>query len=136
MCPRCAEAMVAFELEGVEIDRCIVCRGTWLDAGELETISKLSGASTGELGRALAFPADGDRVALGCPRCPQRLRERRIGRNGKVVLDHCPSGHGLWFDRGELFAVLRSYADSQAEAVTRFFTDLYSSELESGSTGD
>ncbi len=33
--------MVAFELEGVEIDRCLACEGTWLDAGELELIVEL-----------------------------------------------------------------------------------------------
>ena len=41
--------MVAFELEGVEIDRCVGCEGTWLDAGELEVIAETAGASRGAL---------------------------------------------------------------------------------------
>lgn len=46
--------MVAFELEGVEVDRCVVCGGTWLDAGELEMIAGLSGVEVDGLVRALA----------------------------------------------------------------------------------
>ena len=49
MCPVCRRPMVAFELEGVEIDRCVGCEGTWLDAGELEVIAETAGASRGAL---------------------------------------------------------------------------------------
>jgi len=33
MCPACKEPLVVFELDGVEIDRCLRCGGTWLDDG-------------------------------------------------------------------------------------------------------
>ena len=47
MCPVCREPMVALQLEGVEIDHCLACRGTWLDAGELEQLAEFSGADPG-----------------------------------------------------------------------------------------
>ncbi|MCH2376546.1 MAG: zf-TFIIB domain-containing protein, partial [Planctomycetes bacterium] len=43
MCPGCKEPLVAFELEGIEIDHCVECKGTWLDAGELQMFLELAG---------------------------------------------------------------------------------------------
>ncbi|NQU42494.1 zf-TFIIB domain-containing protein, partial [bacterium] len=45
---------MAFELEGVEIDRCPACGGTWLNAGEIEQIALKAGVTPGPLTRALA----------------------------------------------------------------------------------
>ena len=56
MCPECGQPLVAFELRGVEIDHCVDCGGTWLDAGELETITESAGVPSGELSRALSPP--------------------------------------------------------------------------------
>ena len=53
-CPHCEEPLVAYELNGVEIDHCLTCRGTWLDAGELEQISYYAGATGGVLADACA----------------------------------------------------------------------------------
>ncbi len=41
MCPVCRTPMVAFEMDGVEVDRCVECGGTWLDAGEFISIAGL-----------------------------------------------------------------------------------------------
>jgi Zn-finger nucleic acid-binding protein len=128
--------MVAFELEGVEIDHCVACGGTWLDPGELELITELAGASSGDLARASATSGDGRRTKRRCPRCPSRLREVRVGVEAEVVIDRCPEGHGLWFDRGEMAAAIRSFAGEQAGAVARFFADLYRSEIESAAGGE
>ena len=54
MCPACKEPMVVFELDGVEIDRCLRCAGTWLDAGEIEQLARLRGGAPDRLGTALA----------------------------------------------------------------------------------
>ena len=39
-CPKCAGALEAVILEGAQIDVCKKCGGVWLDAGELEQLSK------------------------------------------------------------------------------------------------
>ncbi len=121
--------MVVYEFEGVEIDHCPACHGVWLDAGELETLTRSSGIDPGELGRAAGWSRDGRRVARRCARCGRRMREIQAGRDEKVALDRCPVGHGLWFDRGELAAVVVSYADAQEAEVARFFSELLASEL-------
>jgi Zn-finger nucleic acid-binding protein len=129
VCPACSQPMVVYEFEGVEIDQCTACRGVWLDAGELETLSRLSGVDSGELGHLTDRSREGRRVTRRCARCGRRMREIRAGRGEKVVLDRCPFGHGLWFDRGELAAVVVSYADAQEAEVARFFSELLANEL-------
>ena len=130
MCPECGEPLVVFELEGVEIDHCISCGGTWLDAGELETITELAGVESGELSRALA-EASARRVdPRPCPRCQKKMEVFAIGSEKPVELDRCPHGDGIWFDRGEMKAVISAFQEGEAGEVGRFFAKVYRSELE------
>ncbi|HEX4457927.1 MAG TPA: zf-TFIIB domain-containing protein [Polyangia bacterium] len=38
-CPKCGFALEPIQFKGVTIDKCFHCNGTWLDAGELETVA-------------------------------------------------------------------------------------------------
>lgn len=40
VCPECLRALEAQRVEGVEIDRCVYCKGVWLDAGEYDAVRK------------------------------------------------------------------------------------------------
>ncbi len=40
-CPKCGMELSEVDYKGIKIDKCFSCNGIWLDAGELETISKL-----------------------------------------------------------------------------------------------
>jgi hypothetical protein len=40
-CPKCGMKLIALDYKGIEVDKCSECEGIWLDAGELETVSKL-----------------------------------------------------------------------------------------------
>ncbi len=136
MCPECGQPLVAFELRGVEIDHCVDCGGTWLDAGELETITELAGVPSGELSRALSDASARGRGSRRCPRGDRRLRIIAVGDENAVELDRCPAGHGLWFDQGELRAVIERSHDSEEGSVAQFFADLYRTELETQPRGD
>lgn len=39
-CPKCGMQLVEIDYRGIKIDRCSACDGVWLDAGELEEISR------------------------------------------------------------------------------------------------
>jgi Zn-finger nucleic acid-binding protein len=137
LCPECREPLVAFELEGVEIDRCITCGGTWLDAGELEQITELAGVSPGRLSEALDTAAGGKHGKRRCPRCGRKLRLITIGAEPAVEVDRCPRGDGLWLDADEMQTVIASFANKEEEgAVARFFADLYRHELDPRSEGE
>ena len=40
-CPKCGMELIAIDYKGIEVDKCSECEGIWLDAGELESVSKL-----------------------------------------------------------------------------------------------
>ena len=40
-CPKCGMELLEVNYKGILIDKCSECDGIWLDAGELETTSKL-----------------------------------------------------------------------------------------------
>ncbi|MBA2502325.1 MAG: zf-TFIIB domain-containing protein [Pyrinomonadaceae bacterium] len=39
-CPKCDGTLETVSFENVQIDRCNKCQGVWLDAGELEQLTK------------------------------------------------------------------------------------------------
>ena len=47
-CPKCGMELQEVEFKGVRIDKCFQCEGIWLDAGELETLSKLEQTTVGK----------------------------------------------------------------------------------------
>jgi len=117
--------MVSFEFDGVEIDRCLDCGGTWLDAGELELLTELAGIGVADLTGALEQAVTLGKSRRHCPRCPRRLRLIEVGKDARIELDRCPRGDGLWFDRGEMETVIESFSDGVGGAVSRYFAELY-----------
>lgn len=132
MCPVCKEPLVVYELEGVEIDRCLTCGGTWLDSGELEQIALLAKVKAGPLTEAVHRGGEGKHGKRRCPRCRGRLRVMHVN---KVELDRCPYGQGLWFDRGELPKLIESVTEGESGAVSKFFQEMFRAELSPGNKG-
>lgn len=40
-CPKCGMDLIEIDYKGVKVDKCSACDGVWLDAGELEAVSKM-----------------------------------------------------------------------------------------------
>ena len=40
-CPKCGMELGEIDYKGIKVDKCFTCDGVWLDAGEMEAISKL-----------------------------------------------------------------------------------------------
>jgi Zn-finger nucleic acid-binding protein len=40
-CPKCGMELIEIDYKGVKVYKCSECEGMWLDAGELEAVSKL-----------------------------------------------------------------------------------------------
>jgi len=123
-CPRDgAELKTRVYEADIEIDECPVCKGTFLDQGELESIQA---AVEKDHREALATPVDSVRAELAaereealplvdCPKCGTSMERRRYGLGSQTVIDACPEGHGLWLDRGELEELEQFYERSQGE---------------------
>jgi Zn-finger nucleic acid-binding protein len=122
MCPACTEPLGVFELDGVEIDRCLRCAGTWLDAGEIDQLSRLHGASARGLSAAIGH-ADGQKP--GDRRCVRCSKKMRIVTIHGVEIDRCPRGHGLWFDRSEMETLIASFREGEGAAVGHFLGEFH-----------
>jgi Zn-finger nucleic acid-binding protein len=49
-CPNCSGKMQEVQQHGVHIDYCPVCKGVWLDKGEIDKIVQSPGLSSADLG--------------------------------------------------------------------------------------
>jgi hypothetical protein len=128
LCPVCDDVeMFVLEFEQVEVDYCPKCGGVWLDSGELALIGRKAGALHADLLAALekekGEPAEPG-AARRCPVCRKRLLTVQTGAAQPIVIDRCPGGDGLWFDRGELPAVVEAAGADGQNVLARFFAEL------------
>ena len=90
--------MVSFEFNDHEIDECMTCKGTWIDHDELALLGAKDHIDT-----FMSQLAPYSRGQLRCPICKKKMQ---AGFIGEIELDNCPAGHGLWFDSGEVAAIV------------------------------
>lgn len=100
-CPVCKEAMIVMELDQVEIDFCLDCRGIWLDSQELEMLLE---EAQGKDSLLASFKVDKQNKEdlRSCPICLKKMDKVICGNDKKILIDKCKKEHGLWFDSGEL----------------------------------
>lgn len=134
-CPQCKQPMLVYDLDGIEIDSCPNCGGSWLDAGEIEDLCHMAGVEPGPLSLALGRPGYGARPgARPCPRCRKPMLLFELASGGGLTLDRCPAGQGFWFDRGELRELVETFGAGHGESavVGRLLGEMFKHDLESG----
>ncbi len=112
ICPRCSVDLKAEKADGVPVDRCPGCWGTWLDKGEFAQLLSLSLRSlrfseeeTDSVLKGLVHEANTPKPRpdplLPCPRCGKSMGKVRHNAARLIHLDRCDA-HGLWLDAKEL----------------------------------
>ncbi|MCG3136602.1 MAG: hypothetical protein HJJLKODD_00436 [Phycisphaerae bacterium] len=136
MCPDCQQPLAILELQGIELDYCFDCRGTWLDSGELEWLLEITGSTPEKLLPWLRPVATGITGRRRCVRCRRKLQLMKLpappGINQPLQIDRCPHGDGLWLDRGELLQLVQMFGDRQDAdflPVVNFLQGLYRHQL-------
>lgn len=118
-CPACGEAsrLYSRSLGGRELSvlECGRCAGLWLGNEvfrHLERGARKSAATAEMSPPAGASGAASDVRLVGetaryrpCPVCSNLMHRRNYGRRSGMIIDTCQL-HGLWFDQGELAAIL------------------------------
>lgn len=110
ICPRChTTSFDQKAYEGVEIDQCRTCQGIWLDEGELITIIEerektFSREFCNEVikRQRAGIPQDEIKTQVACAVCGKAMRPNNYNYNSGVIIDFCPSNHGVWLDHLEL----------------------------------
>ena len=123
-CPACKEPMIVLELDEVEIDYCVSCHGIWLDAGELEILLGDPDGRDAFLSSFLTEDSTGERPRK-CPICDNRMKKVLCGEPGAIRIDRCPGGDGIWFDEGELEAVLELTSFGKDRRVLNLLRDMF-----------
>lgn len=124
-CPACKNAMITLELADVEIDHCTTCGGIWLDAGELELLMGNSETAR-QLLNSFQIKTGAAELPRICPICDKKMQKILVGdSNGKLLLDKCGRGHGLWFDKAELHDILNRAKLDKDNKILTILTDMF-----------
>ncbi len=127
-CPTCHNLMIVVEHENIELDYCPDCSGVWFDAGELELLleaTQLEGTSLTLDGILSSPEASSAEKKRKCPICGRKMKKATVGHEPEVLIDACPWGDGLWFDKGEVGQLITQLpgkpsdkSDSQERIIT------------------
>ena len=100
-CPKCRkEEMVHETYENIEIDRCPVCKGMYLDRGELKA---LLAKGQGNIADDLKFSPTSDimdGIEAFCFRCNKKMTAAKAP--GDLDVNLCENCGAIFLDQGEL----------------------------------
>ena len=100
-CPSCRSQLQNLEFKTIQVDQCKVCRGIWLDKGEVDQLFSLKEIPH-RLINSEVYHSPDQLVPEGhrtCPRCNTFLKLVPIDG---IKLDVCSDCHGFFTDIGEL----------------------------------
>ncbi len=102
-CPKCKTSLRARQCDHITIDVCPICRGMWLEAGELEELLA-AGWAEKEVDAIEPTPAEVDLLRATCPFCEGngKLVKIRPPEYPHILMDMCKVCHGIWLDASEL----------------------------------
>jgi hypothetical protein len=131
-CPVCDELMVVLELEEIEIDYCTTCEGIWLDGGELELLLEEASEKEEVLS---SFRRDdfSDEKKIRCPICFKKMEKVLVGKENRILVDTCKNHHGLWFNKGELYEVVKLGSIDEENKVLTLLREIFKHKLTGGS---
>lgn len=112
-CPKCVGSpeLKSGKAKGYDasVEVCTQCKGVFLDKGELAQFIPNKKKVALLQARGLE---DLNQVSAKCPKCDVNMFEGKAP-GFKTTLDHCARCNGLWFDRGELHAMIKAATGAQ-----------------------
>ncbi len=133
LCPACRNPMVVVEYQKIELDYCTNCQGVWFDCGELELLLKAESSAGTCLPEGGIIQSPDTKTAerkRKCPICGRRMNKDLIGDKKEILIDACPVGEGLFFDGGEVEALIHEASPEKAASgaggqVISFLQDVF-----------
>lgn len=124
-CPCCNQDLQTTSYEHISIFTCPKCQGIWLDESQLNTIVvkrenqfPLKEITTAIDKSEAGIPDAEVSKKLQCPECSQQMRSTNYNYSSGIILNVCPQGDGLWFDKDELKKLemfMEYWEDKEAE---------------------
>ncbi len=114
-CPRCSELLWQRKFDGLILDGCRSCGGTWFDPREFDQLlqhPELLVTVENSFRKGEQPPIRPQATNL-CPNCRKPLTPFRHPKIPSVALDSCPQCRGVWADEGELAEIHRLLQPAQ-----------------------
>lgn len=96
-CPKCSSQLLKEKYKSIDIDKCAICHGIWLDFNELDQLEDTVLQDDNLKGTMITRPHES---TIQCPKCQGDMQQFRY-RYNELFLDACTANHGFWLDKGE-----------------------------------
>lgn len=100
-CPKCNAAMELVRVASIEVDRCTACKGLFFDGNEAESLRRIRGAESIDVGDASLGAAQNANGRIRCPRDTTPMIRIVDPKQSHIWLETCPVCSGTFFDAGE-----------------------------------
>ncbi|MFP4355294.1 MAG: zf-TFIIB domain-containing protein [Phycisphaerae bacterium] len=120
-CPKCDSDMEKVTYASIEVDRCLGCRGLWLDALEADKLRNVKGSESIDSGDPKVGRQYNKVEDVDCPHCDVQMLRMVDPGQAHIWYESCPRCYGVFFDAGE-------FADYRDEGVLDWFKGLFHKE--------
>ena len=120
-CPKCSGNLEAVLYANMEVDRCGNCKGIWFDSLVAQTLKKIEGSESLDIGEPKIGSKYNEMGDIKCPKCNTKMTKMVDLNQPHIWYEKCPVCYGIWFDAGE-------FKDYKEEDVTDIFKDIFSKE--------
>ncbi len=102
ICPKCRGRLEQVIWAGIEVDRCLSCKGIWFDSLEAEQLKDIQGSESLDIGdQEIGSQLDQLRDDIRCPRCQAKMTRIVDIDQHCIWYEICPKCQGVWLDAGE-----------------------------------
>lgn len=107
-CPKCKGDFEQVKFNGIEIDRCLNCKGLWFDMMEKEDMLLLNDAESVDVGSRVQGENYNAMRNIECPKCGVHMIPMVDKDQFHIQFESCATCYGTFFDAGE-FTDLKDY---------------------------
>jgi Zn-finger nucleic acid-binding protein len=102
VCPKCRGRLEPVVWHGIEVDRCLSCKGIWFDSLEAEQLKTIKGSESLDIGdQEIGSQLNQIIADVRCPRCKARMTRMVDIDQHCIWYEICPKCQGVWLDAGE-----------------------------------
>lgn len=120
-CPKCHGNLEAVVYADIQVERCTNCKGIWFDSQEAQTLKKIKGSETIDIGDTEIGQKFDEVVDINCPKCHTLMTKMVDLKQSHIWYEKCPVCYGIWFDSGE-------FRDYKEENLSDIFKSIFSTE--------
>lgn len=100
-CPKCRHPMEQVTFQGIEVDRCSLCKGLWFDLLEHERLGRIPGSESIDSGDPEVGAMFNRTGNITCPRCGGAMIRMVDAAQPHIWYESCSACYGVFFDAGE-----------------------------------